>query len=164
MPNLESSMTSNKKAATSSTELLRRHGTLPTNLLKRTDMSLLYKKRSSIVKFKQIKSAINIAINNNNNLKAYADTKFNNINNNNNNNENNNNNHHASKSEDRINKSVILELNPNNEIDATTTTTTYTNTSQTNTTITNLLLKEIDELKKQILYLKTENDILKRIN
>jgi hypothetical protein len=161
MPNLESSMTSNRKAATSSTELLRRHGTLPTNLLKRTDMSLLYKKRSSIVKFKQIKS---IAINNNNNLKAYADTKFNNINNNNNNENNNNNNHHASKSDDRINKSVILELNPNNEIDTTTTTNTYTNTSRTNTTITNLLLKEIDELKKQIEYLKTENDILKRIN
>ncbi len=123
---------------------LKRHGTLPASILKRTDLSLLYANRSTIVKFKPISNNTN----NNKNLGLIDATSKNKsrypisvkLLNNETNNDESSSNHQETK------EKVALDLK-SNELD---------------TKLTSILMQEIDRLNKKIELLTREKETLKR--
>ena len=118
----------------------KRHGTLPASILKRTDLSLLFANRSTIVKFKPI-------ANNNKNLNLLDATNKNNKN-------------RYQKSRKILNNetsceefSNLKETKERVALDM--------RSNESDTKLTSILMQEIDKLNKAIENLKKENENLK---
>ena len=114
----------------------KRHGTLPASILKRTDLSLLFANRSTIVKFKPISNNnknSNLLDSTNKNNKTRYQKSNNKLSNN------------ETSCEETKEKGVALDMK-SNELD---------------TKLTSILMQEIDKLNKAIENLKKENENLK---